>query len=109
MLLDQGGHGGVETNGIRARRGPAFCKSLNERVFGELAVLVVNAGRPQPLNLAGYPVAVPVTASGQPQPATKVDPGDPAVRADPQRRSASHGSGSHASGERPAVYLRAVD
>ena len=82
----------VETDRVRrtARRS-TFGNSFDERIFGELAVLVVLVGRAEPLDSSRHPVAVAVAATCQPHSAAEILADDFAVRSDPQRRSTGHG------------------
>ena len=57
---------------------------LDERILSQLAVLV--ADRAAPLDDPCHPVAIAITATGQPNPVTEVLAPELAVRADPQCR-----------------------
>ena len=79
---------GVERDLAPGGRSAPRPQRLDERILSQLAVLV--ADRAAPLDDPCHPVAVAITAAGQPNPVTEVLAADLAVRADPQRRPTCH-------------------
>ena len=89
VLIDESRHKGVKTDRIRAGRWPALGQGREQRILGELSVLVELVGRADALNPPGDAVAVAKARTSQPHPAAEVLANDPAVLADTQRRASS--------------------
>ena len=85
--IDQRDDRRVQPDRVRPTRRTALGKRRDQRILGQLAVLVVFIGRPYPLHFAGNPVTVAISTPRQPHAAAQIVASDVAVLPDPQRRS----------------------
>jgi len=106
VLLDEFGHLGVGPDLAVDPGAFPFCEESNQRILGQLAVLVVFMCRTEVLDDPADSVGVSVPTRGQPDAAALVDALDLAVGPDPELRSAGHLNNPRISGERSVLQRK---